>query len=193
MNPELQPVVFGHAFEALVKALKDRVTPELRGELKKLGVDLAKVQAAYPMDTWVEVIRLTGEKLLPQLPPAERTRQLGHLFMEGFVQTPLGLAVLAVAKLIGVKRTLQRMGRNFKQATNYLEADIADLGPKSVRIRTFTNERYLPYTTDRTSFIAEYRQGLLEAVLTTLGATGTVKLSASDFTRQDVTFEVSWS
>lgn len=192
MSTDLEPVVFGTAIDALAKALKGKLTPELRAAIKNKGIDLDKLQPAYSMNVWVELVRLCANQLLPDVPQSERYQELGRIFMRGFIETPLGFAALTIAKVIGVKRTLQRMGRNFKQATNYLEAEIAELGPKEVRIRTFTAERYLPRTTDRSTLITEYRKGLLEQTLVVIGAEGTVTIEEHHPERQDVTFRIAW-
>lgn len=192
MSADLEPVVFGTAIEALAKALKGRITPELRAAIKGRGIDLDRLQPAYSMNMWVEMVRLCAQHLLPELPESERYSALGHLFIQGFIETPLGLATFAIAKVIGVKRTLLRMGRNFKQATNYIEADIVDVGPKEVRIRTYTADRYLARITDRSELISEYRRGLLEEILVILNTEGTVTLTERHPERHEVTFLVAW-
>lgn len=192
MSADLEPVVFGTAIEALARSLKGKLTPELRAAIKSKGIDLDKLQPAYSMNTWVELVRLCGNQLLPHVPQSERYQELGRTFMLGFIETPLGLAALTIAKVIGVKRTLQRMGRNFKQATNSLEAEVTELGPKAVRIRTFTAERYLPRSADRSTLVTEYRKGLLEQTLVLIGAQGTVTIEEHHPERQDVTFRIEW-
>jgi uncharacterized protein (TIGR02265 family) len=190
---EHEPVVFGTAIEAMRNALKDSLTPALQERLKQRGIDLAKIRPAYPMDLWVDVIRIAGNELLAHVPESERYVQLGRRFMRGFVDTGVGFAALQLGKLIGVKRTLQRMGRNFRQASNYLETEITDVGPKELRIRTFTAAAFLPRATDRTNLVTDYRRGVLTEVLVLLGAQGRVEVLEQDLERQDSTFRVTWA
>ena len=194
MSTDQEPVVFGQAIEALVKALKDRITPAFRLEAKARGVDLDKLQTAYSLNAWSDFLRALGQHTLGEIPEADRYRQLGRIFMQGFVETPLGLAALALAKLLGPRRALERMGRNFKQATNYLEAEFTEVGPKEVRLRTFTAPQYLARAGDNATMIAEYRQGLLLETLKLIGAKdGNVEVVERRPAEQGVTFRITWA
>ncbi|MFT3710986.1 MAG: DUF2378 family protein [Archangium sp.] len=188
-----EPVVFGTAIQAMRNALKDQVTPALHERLKKSGVDFDKIRPAYPMDTWVEVIRIAGAELFSNEPESTRYVTLGRSFMRGFAETGVGFAAHQLGKLIGVKRTLMRMGRNFRQASNYLETEISDVGEKEVRIRTYTHQKFLARATDRTNLVTDYRRGVLTEVLVLLGAVGTVDIIERSLEKQDSTFRVTWS
>jgi uncharacterized protein (TIGR02265 family) len=188
-----EPVVFGTAIEAMRNALKDALTPALRAQLKDRGVDLDKVHPAYPMDTWTDIIRVVAAAVMPDVPEHERYVLLGRRFMRGFAETAVGLAARQLGRLIGVRRTLLRMGRNFKQASNYLETEITEVSANELRLRTFTNERFLARTRDRSTLVTDYRKGVLEEVLVLLDATGTVEIVDLKPERQDVTFRVTWS
>lgn len=194
MSTDQEPVVFGQAIEALVKALRDRITPAFRHEAKAKGVDLDKLQTAYSLNVWSDFLRALGQHTLSEYPEGQRYNQLGRTFMRGFVETPLGIAALALAKLLGPRRALERMGRNFKQATNYLEAEFTEVGPKEVRLRTFTAPQYLARTVDNTTMIAEYRQGLLSETLVLIGAKdGNVEIIERRPEEHGVTFRITWA
>jgi glucans biosynthesis protein len=135
---------------------------------------------------------ITGAYRFVIKPGADTVAQVKSVLYARKPIKTLGLAALTIAKVIGVKRTLQRMGRNFKQATNSLEAEVTELGPKAVRIRTFTAERYLPRSADRSTLVTEYRKGLLEQTLVLIGAQGTVTIEEHHPERQDVTFRIEW-
>lgn len=193
MSSDDEPVIFGSTMEALRRALGPDFTPALAAELKTAGIDAERVQAGYRMDTWVNGLRIVARHLSPSLPERAQFAALGRRFMRGYVSTPIGTAALALGKVIGVKRTLLRMGRNFKQAANYLECEAKDVGPREVHLRTFTAPRYLGRTSDRTTLITDYRRGVLEEVLTLLGASGTVEALEVRLAEQDVTFRVTWA
>lgn len=191
-RPADEPIVFGTAIEAMRNSLKDSLTPKLRDRLKQAGVDVEKIRPAYPMNTWVDVIRLVAAELVADQPESTRYVALGRRFMRGFVETGVGFAAHQLGKLIGVKRTLMRMGRNFKQASNYLETEVTEVGPRELHLRTFTNQRFLARTTDRTNLVTDYRRGVLQEVLALLGAEGAVEIIDLHVDRQDVTFKVTW-
>lgn len=192
-DPTLEPVVFGAAIDGMRKALGKRFTPELKSTLLKAGVDFDKAQVAYSLDTWLVVVRTLGDSLAGEVPAGDRYQALGRMFMRGFVETPIGFAALTAGKVLGIKRTLMRMGRNFRTAANYIETEQTDVGPKELRIRTFINEKFLPRVNDRTMLIVEYRQGVLQEVLKLVGGVGVVEVVDAKPELHDVTFRITWA
>lgn len=93
--------------------------------------------------------------------------------------------------VIGVKRALLRMGRNFKRAANDIETKARDVG-REVQLRTFTAPQFLGKASDRSTLITDYRRGVLEEVLALLGIAGTVEAVEVHVERQDVTFRITW-
>ncbi len=191
-DDQSEPVVFGPALEGLRKSLGARFTPQLAEALRAKGVDLEKTQVAYGLATWLTGISIIAEAVGADLPASERYRNLGRTFMHGFVETPIGFAALTAGKVFGVKRTLMRMGRNFKTAANYIESEVSDLGPKEMSIRTYVPDHFLPKMTEQSQLFVEYRQGVLQAVLEVLGAQGTVEIVHADLPRHDFTYRISW-
>jgi uncharacterized protein (TIGR02265 family) len=191
MDPSLEPVVFGSAIEGMRKALGKKFTPALRDQLNAVGVDFEKVQVAYSLASWLEVIRVLARTLGAEVPEADRFRHLGRMFMRGFVETPMGFAALTAGKVFGTRRTLLRMGRNFRTAANYIETENTELGPKELRIRTWINPKFLPRIADRSMLIADYRRGVLEEVIALLGSTGTVEFVDVNPDVHDITFHIT--
>ncbi len=187
-----EPVVFGPAVDGLRKALGDRFTPQLREALKREGVDLDKVQVAYGLGTWLTAIRFIADAMGAEVAPTERYRHLGRQFVHGFVETPIGFAALTAGRVFGVKRTLLRMGRNFKTAANYIDSEVLDVGPKEISIRTFVPEKFLKKMSEQSKLFVEYRQGVLEAVLEVLSAKGHVEIVRADLARHDFTYRITW-
>ena len=192
-DPTLEPVVFGAAVDGMRKALGKHFTPALLETLKQAGVDFDKPQVAYSLDTWLVVMRALGATVAGEVPEHERYQHLGRLFMRGFVETPLGFAALTAGKLVGIKRTLLRMGRNFRTASNYIETEFVEVGPHELRIRTFIHEKFLPRVSDRSTLIADYRQGVLQEVLALVGGVGSVQVVDAKHDRHDVTFRITWA
>lgn len=194
MSPELQqePVVFSDAVLGFKKSLGARFTPVVAAELKSLGFDFDKMQVAYPLGQWVKGLRFVADHIGAEVPEGERFRHLGRIFMKGFVETPMGFAALTAGRVFGVRRTLLRMGRNFRTATNYSFSEEREVGPKEVHLRVGIAPQFLPSVSERSALFAEYRQGVLEGVLDVLGARGTVEVLQVDLVKQDFTYRVTW-
>jgi uncharacterized protein (TIGR02265 family) len=187
-----EPVVFADAVQGFRKSLGARFTPEVEAEFLRLGFDFKKLQVAYPLNQWVQGLKVLAAKVATDVPEAQRIRHLGRIFMKGFVETPVGFAALTAARVFGVRRTLLRMGRNFRTATNYSFSEEREVGPKEVQLRVGIAPEFLPQVTERGALFAEYRQGVLEGVLDVLGAKGTVELLRADLDQQDFTYRVTW-
>lgn len=186
-----EPVIFLSAAEGLVKGIRKQLTPALQSELAAKGFDVEKLQAAYPVNTWIQALVICAQHLWGEQPESQRYISLGRAFIQGYVQTPMGFAALTMGRVIGLKRMLLRMGRNFKQAANYLETDVKDVGPKEIHIRTFVQTGFMSLTSPHRALI-DYRHGVLEEILTVLGAKGRVEVLIADPAQQDVTFRVTW-
>jgi len=174
------------------KAFHRQFTPQLLAELKGMGIDFDHALAAYPLDVWLKVVRVLAERFAADVPAADRVQHLGRIFMRGYVQTAVGMATLAAAKVMGLRRTLLRMGRNFRTAANYVITEAKEVGPKEVHIRTFIDPQYLPRVTDHSLLLSEYRQGVLQETLVLVGGKGTVDIIDAKPDVQDVTFRVRW-
>jgi uncharacterized protein (TIGR02265 family) len=189
-----EPVVFATAVEGTRKAFSKQLTPELKAQLKGAGLDLDGIQAGYSLDTWLKAMRLLAAALFPDLRPEERHRQLGREFMKGYVQTAIGFATLTTAKLIGAKRTLLRMGRNFRTAANYIDAEVTDVGPREVHLRLTVGDEFRPRVgPDANDVIVHYRHGVLEETLALLGVNGTVEVLEVHPDRPGARFRITWS
>jgi uncharacterized protein (TIGR02265 family) len=135
---------------------------------------------------------LVGDALAAEFPPERRYVELGRLFMRGFVETGLGRAAAMAGKVVGVRRTLLRMGRNFKTGSNYLETEFTEVGPTELLLRTWVEPRYLPRISERSTAILDYRRGILEEVLAQLNAQGSVEVVAQNIETREATFRVAW-
>jgi uncharacterized protein (TIGR02265 family) len=117
-----EPMIFSQAIDGLVRALKPKLTEAAKDELKALGLDLRKsFEPAYPLAVWMKLIRFGGTLVAPQRPEREQLEELGRLFIDGYEETMLGQALLATMRLLGPRRGLERMSRNFRTGNNYTE------------------------------------------------------------------------
>lgn len=188
----VEPVVFSAAVESLQKSFGARLSAEHRAKLKALGVDLEHPPAAVPLAAWLSGIELLGEALLPEVPAQERNRMLGREYIRGFVQTALGFATVSFAKLLGVKRTMLRMGRNFRTSANYIDAEAKDVGSNAVEIHTRISPSMRDHVPANVESIVQYRRGVLEETLAVLGASGSVEVMAHDLGDLSASYRVTW-
>lgn len=161
MLPPDQEVIFSDAVEGLfLKGLGSRVTPQLREELKAVGLDLGgKLLPAYPRRVWNAAIPLAAQHVWPRLDVAAAHVLLGRAIIDGFRETLLGMALAGMAKVLGPMRTLGRMRSNLRTGGNYNETSLTPEGPSVVRF--WINEPYLH---------PGYVQGLLEGTMEISGA-----------------------
>ena len=136
MSSTTQPVFFGSAFESLyLQALGDRSTPGLQKDMRALGLDLSKpLLPAYPFEVWYGALLLTATTLNPTVSREEAVERMGRLFLAGFQRTLLGGAVLQLARVIGVERSLVRMDRNARTSSNVFVSSVEKLGVRHVKM-----------------------------------------------------------
>jgi uncharacterized protein (TIGR02265 family) len=118
-------VVFQSTFEGLwVTGLKGRVTESLTVTLQREGLILSKLEPAYPLVVWKRCLAATVSVLYPQLAPDQAYRQLGELFMSGFLETFVGRAMLPLLRLLGPRRSLERLTRSLRSGNNFSQTRV---------------------------------------------------------------------
>ena len=124
-------LVFSHAIEGMLSRLPPELLKgPLRESVRAAGLDLDKpLLPGYPFTTFVAVMRLTAQAAFPELPREQALYQLGRKLVDGYWETLVGKALLAVLKLIGPRRALLRTEKNFRSANNYTECRFTELGP----------------------------------------------------------------
>lgn len=130
-EPEL---VFQHAVEGLFHVgLKGQVTPPLQARLRDAGLDLSRpLMPAYPRAAWNHFIQLTAETLWPKEPAERAYHALGRQLLLGYSRTLMGGAIIRLLRLIGPRRTLDRMTQNFRSGGNYNLCRSTEVGPREV-------------------------------------------------------------
>lgn len=173
-------VVFAQSMEGLYRALTPHTAQE-RAAFLKAGVKKeGQFDAAYALAGYIEILDACAASRFAHLPEVERFTEVGRLFFLGFEKTLIGAAMAAMLKVLGPRRTLERMTRNFRTANNFTEGLLESLSPNHHLVR-------INYTA-RPGF---YR-GLLESGCLRAGAQGlTVNvLETKDFA---TTYEVRWT
>lgn len=188
-----QAVVFEGALEGIHRSFGPRLTPELLDVVKQIGVDFDHLLPAYPLTVWEEVIRIVSASLYPSLSPEQQWERMGFEWIAGYLQTMLGRAALAIGKVIGPRRTLERMGRNFRTAGNYAHFEAIAHGPCDLELVTSMIEPFRTQWANRPSVIPHYRVGVLRGTLHALDVEASaVEILHHDPAIQETRFRVRW-
>jgi uncharacterized protein (TIGR02265 family) len=117
-----------------LEALKD---PALVEKLRVAGLDLSrKLAPAYPAADFYRWVVIAARHKYPSLDEVEACREVGKLAVtRGMQSTMLGGALIKALQLLGVRRSLKRIGTSFKNGNNYIEAKATELGPTSMEIQ----------------------------------------------------------
>jgi uncharacterized protein (TIGR02265 family) len=117
-----------------VKGLGPRLTPELRGDLRALGIDLNKLGPAYSVEASRKALEAAWMRVFPTLSKEDAFRELGRLSVSGYLDTMVGKAVLGLVRLMGVKRSLLRLHQSISGGSNYVKATSTLVGPMTIEI-----------------------------------------------------------
>ena len=133
--PMADRVNFQTVFEGLfLTAFKDRVTPELREQLKRIGLNLDKLQTAYPHSVFLAAVAAGAQTWFPGEPSESAWFKVGVRNLDGFYETFLGKPLFALLRVLGPRRTIGRMKANFRSANNYTESKLVELSPTEVQL-----------------------------------------------------------
>jgi uncharacterized protein (TIGR02265 family) len=173
-----QQIVFSSSMEGMWRALQPP-TPLEAEAFARAGVNGKDFQAAYPLVQYTDLLDACGTSRFAHLAPLERFTEVGRLFMKGYEKTFIGQALIAMLRVLGPKRTLQRMTRNFRTANNYTEVEVEPLGATHYRVR-------VTHVTRPGLFV-----GLLEAGCTYAGAKN-LSVTLISHADQVAVYEVKW-
>ncbi len=117
-----------------LKGLGGKLTPELQRTVRKAGIDLANLQPAYPIEQVRGALEALGPMLYPGMTREQFLREFGRVFLRGYSQTLIGGAMVQLMKVIGARRTLERMTKNFRSGSNFIETRFTSLGPTEAEV-----------------------------------------------------------
>jgi uncharacterized protein (TIGR02265 family) len=148
-----QKLIFGSSIEALLKAAQGSIKPETEKRLGELRMNFKKpVDPAYPAEHWASAVRLIAADLFPGDSAEEQHKKLGGKTVRQFADTFMGKAMFSAAKVMGVKRSLQRMTNNLRTGANFIETRLTTLDEN-------THELWISDVSEVPGFYA----GLIEA------------------------------
>lgn len=131
-----QRLWFTQTVEGLfIRGLGERLTPAAKEAVAKAGIDVSKkLEVAYPAEVVDAACRAVLPFVLPGVTEDEGFFELGRIFMRGYSSTLIGSAMVGVMKVIGARRSLERMTKNFRTGGNYIETKVTVHGPTSVEL-----------------------------------------------------------
>ena len=129
-----QALIFSQTVEGLFRSLAP-MNDEACARFRSLGVDpRLPLAPAYPVEQWLQVMRAAAELRHPQLPLSEAMHRLGRTFVDGYGETMIGKAMLAVLRVMGPRWALDRFRRNLSTGSNFFETSVTERGPREVEV-----------------------------------------------------------
>lgn len=171
---------FPTAAEGMLSGLS-RVTDgvALKAHLKSHGLDFDRLPPAIPALAYKEHVRQTAKFVWPQFLEEEALRLTGYHYVNGWRETALGRAAAPLLRLIGPKRTLQRLERVLRTGDNFTRTQTEFLNDNQARI-----------SISDTLGLDSYWLGILQGGLEILGREGKVFLAEVEPTRTN--YLASW-
>lgn len=124
-----EKLIFAQTFEGLLRSLRGQLPPRLASGLRERGLDpAAPLRPAYPQAVFLEVVTFMAGELHPGLAPDAAIAAVGRGFMDGYGETMVGRAMMAMMRVIGPRRTLERVTRQFRTGNNYSETRLTPVG-----------------------------------------------------------------
>jgi uncharacterized protein (TIGR02265 family) len=138
-----EKLIFAQTFEGLLRSLAGKLSPDLVHGMRARGVDVERpLSSSYPMATFIDVVHFLAGELHPQLERDAGVAALGRGFMDGFGETMIGRAMLAMMRIIGPHNALKRVTQEFRTGNNYSETRLVQRGPTDYEL--WVNELQMP-------------------------------------------------
>lgn len=175
--------MFDHVVEGMFqRSLGKRLSASGRAALKAAGLDLEKpLRPAYPLAEYFRFLEIAGRDLYPDKPVNEAMFELGTCFLDGYLDTLMGKAIINFARLLGPARALRRSARTWRQGNNFTEVEVVERGAQCFELRF---NLVGPY--------AEHTQGALTGALR-INEGLDVKVEVIGREGQGATYLVTWS
>jgi uncharacterized protein (TIGR02265 family) len=159
--PPTEQIEFSQSIEGLfIKGLGPMITPPMKDALRQKGLDLDRaLRPGYPAAEFHKWIEYVAGAVYPDDRKEEAVRRIGHRAVSGLEEGLIGKALSAGLKLIGPRRSLQRVERIFKNNNNYQVATLLELGEREAKVKL-----------SEVFGLPTYYQGLFEAAVAVIGA-----------------------
>ena len=162
------------------KGLPRSVTPELKAHLAALGIDLERLEAHYPHETWVRGLEVTAAELYQGEVLSEALRKLGVRVVKalqdsGEIKGP----VLAMGKLMGPRRVLKHLNGQPVKGVDFLRIEVKEKSAHHLEVR-FND-----------GALGDFVAGAFEAVLELLGGRHP-RVNALVTSAEECVLELTW-
>ena len=129
-------VWFPDAVESLwVKGLGDKLTPDLKRQLKELGLDLGPpLLPGYPAEVIGRATNFIAPKLFPELSLEAGIYRMGEIAVDQFAYSLLGRALFPMLRVFGARRAVQRMQSNLRTSNNFVIVEVTEVAPERFRL-----------------------------------------------------------
>ncbi|HEY0882059.1 MAG TPA: DUF2378 family protein, partial [Archangium sp.] len=112
------------------------LTPAIKDSLRSKGLDLDKpLRPGYPAADFHKWVELVAAAVFPEDRRDEAIRKIGHRAVSGLEEGLVGKALSAGLKLIGPRRSLQRVERIFKNNNNYQVATLVEITERDAKVK----------------------------------------------------------
>lgn len=118
-----QRLIFSGSIDALMKVVAlNPISPEATKALAPLRMGPGfKIEPAYPAEDWAKAVKVIGADLYPKEAVDEQHRLVGRATVLQFAESLMGRAMFAAARVIGARRSLERMTHNLRTGANFIE------------------------------------------------------------------------
>ncbi len=134
--PPVEQIEFARTIEGLfMKGLNADTDQVLKAKLKVAGLDFDRtLLPGYPAPLIHKWIQIAAEHLYPDLPLDEALRFVGQRSIPGLEDNLIGRALISGLKLLGPRRSLDRVQRIFRNNGNYQEITSTPISDTSTRL-----------------------------------------------------------
>lgn len=134
--PPAEELVYSNTFEGIRLALAKHgiALTDIDAAFRGIGIQFGKLLPAYSKQHFIDALELSVRLAFADVDRETAFRAVGSLVIEGYIETVLGRAVHAAARLMGPLWTLKRMTRNLRTSDNCTEARVDEHGPTDVSI-----------------------------------------------------------
>jgi uncharacterized protein (TIGR02265 family) len=178
-----EKLVFAQSVEALfVRSLGPHLTSGGRRLLRDRGLDLAEpLRPAYPLEQWRSFLRVAAPDVFPKAAPDSAYFGLGQRYVQGFQQTAVGRASMALISHLGPRGTLERASQGARAGNNFNETRVKQLGPREATL----------WMKDVSADNPFFACGFLAEMLRGSGATD-IRVEPVSFDGTSATFRLAW-
>jgi uncharacterized protein (TIGR02265 family) len=125
-------LIFSTSVDSLLKVGHGKLKPEAVKQLSALRMGPPhKLEPAYAAEDWAKAVKITGADLFPTVDPEQQQYEVGRATVNQFTDGWLGKAMLGAAKMVGARRSLQRLSNSLRSGANFLETRFTVIDEKT--------------------------------------------------------------